>query len=74
MVLHLLTQLANTSVAFIDPALCTQISLIVFFTVFIGAFIWTLTRRRGDVERWSTLPLQATGDETKGHGDREEGL
>jgi hypothetical protein len=62
--------LASASVGFIDPALCTQISLIVFFAVFVGTFIWTLTRRRADVEHWSTLPLNA-GNEME-RRDREE--
>jgi hypothetical protein len=71
---QLFHQLATASVGFIDPALCTQISLIVFFVVFIGAAIWTLTRRRADVDHWSTLPLGTGNDVEHLRRDREERL
>jgi hypothetical protein len=34
-----------------------EMGLVIFFVVFLGAVVWTLTRRRQDVEQWATLPL-----------------
>ena len=70
--MQLILQLA-ASVGFIDPALCTQISLVVFFLVFVGTAAWTLTRRRSEIEDWSNLPLH-NGDERARAAAGEEAL
>lgn len=31
--------------------------LVMFVLVFAGVVAWALTRRRGEIDRWSTLPL-----------------
>jgi len=34
-----------------------EMGLVIFFVVFLGAVVWTLTRPRRDIEHWATLPL-----------------
>lgn len=38
--------------------------LLIFFTVFVGIFIWLLTRSKKQVDRWSRLPLKDKQDES----------
>ncbi len=48
----------NQTFAIIDTTLCAEVGLAIFVTVFFGALIWTMTRSRGDIQNWSSLPLQ----------------
>ncbi|MEM6329839.1 MAG: cbb3-type cytochrome c oxidase subunit 3 [Planctomycetota bacterium] len=38
------------------PALAA-FGLLMFVAIFVGVTVWALTRRRRQVERWSSLPL-----------------
>jgi hypothetical protein len=42
-----------------DLAHWATMGLVVFFVTFIGIALWTLTRPRRDIDRWSSLPLQS---------------
>ena len=34
-----------------------EMGLVIFFLVFLGAVVWTLTRSRREVEQWARLAL-----------------
>lgn len=41
----------------LQTATMLEISLVVFFLIFVGIVVWALTRKRKDVDHWSRLPV-----------------
>jgi hypothetical protein len=39
-----------------------EAALVLFFLTFVAVFIWVMTRPRKQVQRWSSLPLDAGAD------------
>ncbi|MGB5107352.1 MAG: cbb3-type cytochrome c oxidase subunit 3 [Candidatus Zixiibacteriota bacterium] len=55
-----------------DVAVYPVVTLLIFFTAFLGIVVWTLRLRKSEVVRMSRLPL----DETMGsehEGEQENG-
>jgi hypothetical protein len=46
-----------------------EAGLVIFFVIFVGAMIWTLTRPRRMVEEWARLPLHDSHPELGDNND-----
>lgn len=46
----------------VDIAALKVAGLVIFLAVFIGIVLWTLTRSRRQIDRWSEMPLDDQPD------------